>query len=112
MEKKNEENKRIVVERDGAKDFSFSGVCIATSNNRTSRASRWTECALYKTAGGSYVYGQKDETLWEGESTTCSGEKFDSLDKLFKWLEGAEPYTGAAKELAREIGFDLTFHVD
>jgi hypothetical protein len=112
MEMKKEEDKKIVVERDGAKDFSFSGVCIATSSSRTNRPDRWTECALYKTAGGSYIYGQKDMTLWEGESVTHSGEKFDSLDKLFKWLEGSEPYMGAVKELAREIGFDLTLHVD
>lgn len=109
---KNDKDMRIVVERDGRADLKFKGVLLASTTNKDNNSSRWVNCAVYKTAGGSFVYGEISVTTWQNEHNTHSGEKFDSLEKLFEWLNGAAPFTGAAKELAREAGFDLTEHID
>ena len=111
-EKGIEKEHEIVVERDDAKDIKFTGVLLASTTNKDNISSRWVDCAVYKTAGGSFVYSEISVTLWQNEHNTHSGEKFDSLGKLFKWLEGAEPFTGAAKALAHDAGFDMTEHID
>ena len=112
-EQKKEVYEKIVVKRDGGRDLSFSGMCIASSSDRENNSTRWTDCSIYKTAKGNYIYGEERLTMWTGEHDVFSAEKFESLEKLFAWLEGEnEPYGGAAKELAEQCGFDLTEHVD
>ncbi|MEM0135985.1 MAG: hypothetical protein QXU18_12305, partial [Thermoplasmatales archaeon] len=59
--------KEIVVKRSDLKDLKIVGELLGETSTKDYRATRWTECALYRTQKGKYILSKVQCTMWEGE---------------------------------------------
>jgi len=109
MEK--EKTERIVVERDGERDLSFTGKKVAEISTREDGSTRWQEYTVYQTKGGKYVIAGASISLWQGEQDGHYAEIYSNLDDMFQALTT----TGigfVAKSLAEQLGYDLTTSIE
>lgn len=97
----------FTLERDNDRDIRFKGELIATARSRES-GGRWTELALYKTQGGTFICHQIGRTMWGRERDRFSAAICRSNEEIInffglRWL---------AKELYGEAGIDTAQQVD
>lgn len=99
--------KTFTLEIDNAPSIRFTGELVASVEN-DNKSGRWTELALYKTKGGTFVCHQAGCSLWQGERDRFSGIVCDTLEEVkeffgHRWL---------AKKLYAEAGIDDTIEVE
>jgi hypothetical protein len=107
---------KFTLEIDNAPKLRFTGELIAEAASSDDKASgsysgqsgRWTELALYKTAGGKFVCHRIDNTCWQGESTHFIGKVCETPEEV-KQFFGHE---WLAKRLYEEAGIDDVIEVD
>lgn len=97
----------FTLEIDNAPSVRFTGELVASADN-SDQSGRWTELALYKTKGGTFVCHQVGRSLWQGERDRFSGKVCETLAEVkeffgHRWL---------AKKLYAEAGIDDTVEVE
>lgn len=79
----------ITLFRDDEKHLRFVGEVIAEASSRSHEGptqSRWTELALYRTAGGKLVVARIRRTCWQGEEDQCAAEVCADPAGVVRWL--------------------------
>lgn len=105
----------ITITRDGKPPLRFKGHEIAGASNHShegSRQNRWTELALYQTAGGKYVIERTNRTCWQGESDRCAAEALGTAAEVIDWLrdDNDGELGGVSQELLeRAVKVDSNF---
>lgn len=106
----------ITITVDNAPDIRFTGEQLASvqssannaAGNYSGSTGRWTELALYKTAGGKFICHEIGRTQWQGEQDRFKAavcENHGQVQEFFghRWL---------AKELYAEAGIDAVVDVE
>lgn len=112
----NEKTEKYKIQIDGSPDLQFTGELIAevksSSNNASGSYSgavgRWTELALYKTAGGKYICHSIGRTQWQGEHDRYSGKICETVDEVIKFFG----HGWLAKDLYTLADIDAAVTVD
>ena len=106
-----------IVRRDSDRDIKFKGDKVASAESSPNKAmgssysgstGRYTQLAIYKTAGGKYICEKIERTQWVGERDRFHGAVCETTDQVIEffgigWL---------AKELYYNAGIDSSVNVD
>ena len=106
-----EENKEYEIERSGTRNLKFSGRIIASATTRDNRSTRWSNYNIYQTARGKYVFASAEISMWEGETGSYDAEVYTSPQEIFE-KEGGRVGFEILKDLARQLNYDLSKHID
>jgi len=96
---------KIIIKRDGLPPIAFNGEKIGSGDNRIisgNSANRWTEVAIYRTAGGRYVVSLARFTCWQGESDHHAATSKATSDEIIEWLKEGEDSLGSVSQEAVE----------
>ena len=114
-EKKTEEMKmeEITIERDSKKNLKFTGTLIGSATTRRHKDMRWDVYEMYLTKAGKYVLHHDSVSLWSGEPDRCDAGVFASKEAALESVGFEdEEIPAVIKELAQNVGIDVSEHVD
>ena len=108
---------KYVIERDSAKNLTFTGELLAKASSSDNNASgssysgstgRWQVLALYRTEGGKLICERIDRTRWQGERDSHHAKVCTNNNEVIDFFG----HGWLAKDLYEEAGIVACENVD